>query len=107
MVVELDDLQLECLNGSLGESISLLRLLANRERFLLLARLARGEYDVGQLGRDLAIVQPTLSQQLAVLRRARLVATRRDGKHVYYRTVSGEALALIGTLCAGFVQTAN
>ena len=44
------------------------------------------------------IQQPTLSQQLAVLRREGLVATRRDGKQIFYRISSPAALAVIETL---------
>ena len=46
----------------------------------------------------LGIVQPTLSQQLAVLRREGLVDTRREGKQVYYSVASREALAILHTL---------
>lgn len=74
---------------------AMLKLLANRDRFLLLTHLSHAECEVGQLGNALGIEQPTLSQQLGVLRRAALVETRRSGRHVYYRTTSAEALALV------------
>ena len=47
---------------------------------------------------DLGIRQPTLSQQLAVLRREQLVDTRREGKQIFYRISSPQALAVINTL---------
>jgi len=43
-------------------------------------------------------VQPTLSQQLTVLRNAELVTTRREGKNIFYALGSGPALAVIETL---------
>jgi ArsR family transcriptional regulator len=46
----------------------------------------------------LEIVQPTLSQQLGVLRREGLVDTRRDGRQIYYSISSPQALAIIQTL---------
>ena len=46
----------------------------------------------------LKIVQPTLSQQLGVLRREGLVDTRRDGRQIYYSISSPQALAIIEKL---------
>jgi DNA-binding transcriptional ArsR family regulator len=50
----------------------------------------------------LGIVQPTLSQQLTVLRDEELVATRREGKSIYYKVASPQALAVIATLYAQY-----
>jgi ArsR family transcriptional regulator len=50
----------------------------------------------------LDIAQPTLSQQLTVLRREELVSTRREGKSIYYRLVSPQAMAVISTLYQQF-----
>lgn len=80
----------------------LLKVLANPDRLLLLCQLAEGERNVGELQDALGIVQPTLSQQLGVLRREGLVATRRDGKQVHYRIASPAALAVIHTLYQQF-----
>lgn len=55
-----------------------------------------------RLLKTLGILQPTLSQQLGVLRREALVATRRAGKQVYYRITDPAALALIHTLYRQF-----
>lgn len=41
---------------------------------------------------------PTLSQQLGVLRNEALVSTRREGKWIYYRVASQEALSILETL---------
>lgn len=101
--------RVECLRASLGRSTRLLKLLANDERLLLLTQLAQAECDVGELGSALGIGQPTLSQQLAVLRRAGAVGTRRVGKHIYYHTTSADALALIEaveSLCCAQVSVA-
>ena len=48
----------------------------------------------------LAIRQPTLSQQLGILRQENLVEARRDGKQMYYRITSEDALAILQTLCS-------
>lgn len=76
----------------------LLKVLGNPDRLLLLCQLVAGELNVGELEERLQIVQPTLSQQLGVLRREGLVDTRRDGRQIYYSISSPEALAVIQTL---------
>lgn len=86
------------LRSSADQAHQLLKALANRDRLLLLCQLVDGERNVGELEELLGIVQPTLSQQLAVLRREGLVDTRREGKQVYYSVASREALAILHTL---------
>ena len=97
-------LDLARLRAKAGAASQLLKVLANPERLLLLCQLAEGERSVGQLQAALGIVQPTLSQQLGVLRREGLVATRRDGKQIHYRIASPAVLALIHTLYPQFCQ---
>lgn len=82
----------------------MLKALANPDRLLLLCQLSQGERNVTELEQLLGIQQPTLSQQLAVLRREGLVATRREGKQIYYRISSSEALAVITTLYQLFCE---
>lgn len=90
------------LRDNAGAASQLLKILANPDRLLLLCQLADGERNVGELQETLGIVQPTLSQQLGVLRREGLVATRRDGKQIYYRITDPAALAVIHTLYRQF-----
>lgn len=76
----------------------LLGCMANPDRLMLLCMLVDGEKNVSEL-RDLtSIEQPTLSQQLTVLRTEGLVQTRKQGKYVYYRLASEEVLRLMTTL---------
>lgn len=77
---------------------SLLKTLGNPDRLLLLCQLTQGEFCVSELERTLGIQQPTLSQQLSVLREEGMVSTRRDGKQIYYTIASKEAAAVMGVL---------
>lgn len=77
-----------------------LRALANEDRLLLLCQLSQGEKSVSELEALLDIRQPTLSQQLGVLRTEGLVQTRRDGKRIYYSVADMNVLALLKTLYA-------
>ncbi len=82
-----------------------LKALANPNRLLILCLLRDGEYAVSELEDRLDLRQPTLSQQLARLREDELVATRRDGKQIYYSLASDEVRRTIALLddmfCAG------
>lgn len=100
----IDAPNLEQLRANADAAHQLLKILANSDRLMLLCHLSQGEYSVGALETQLGIQQPTLSQQLAVLRREGCVETRRDGKQVYYRISSPEALAIIQTLYELFCE---
>ncbi|PMR73177.1 ArsR/SmtB family transcription factor [Billgrantia endophytica] len=85
----------------------LLRALAHEDRLLLLCQLSQEELCVSDLEARLGIHQPSLSQQLGVLRKQGLVATRREGKHIFYRIADGKALALLQVLYTQFCTQAE
>ena len=91
-------LDLEKMRTSADKACRLMKVLSNPDRMMLLCQLALGEKRVGELEEILGIVQPTLSQQLTVLRDEELVETRREGKSIYYQVKSPKAMAVIGTL---------
>ncbi|MDC8445876.1 MAG: metalloregulator ArsR/SmtB family transcription factor [Nitrosomonas sp.] len=84
--------------ASASQACALLKTLANEDRLLILCQLSQGARNVGELETLLNIRQPTLSQQLTVLREEGLVATERKGKYVYYSLSSTEAMRVIQTL---------
>jgi DNA-binding transcriptional ArsR family regulator len=53
-------------------------------RLMILSLLLQGEKSVSEIDMATGIGQPGLSQQLAELRRAELVTTRRQAKQVFY-----------------------
>lgn len=63
----------------------LLRALAHPVRLELLRALVEGERSVGDIEAATGVGQPGLSQQLAILRKAGLVETRREAKQIFYR----------------------
>jgi ArsR family transcriptional regulator len=93
------------LRSSAKEACGLLSALAHEDRLVLLCHIAHDEHCVSELEELLDIHQPSLSQQLAVLRREGLVQTRREGKRIFYRLKSKEALAIIDSLYAQFCAT--
>lgn len=72
-------------NRELAGSVSdKLKVYAQPQRLMILSCLLRGERNVAEIGDATGIGQPALSQQLAELRRAELVNTRKQAKLVYY-----------------------
>ncbi|CAH2404806.1 ArsR/SmtB family transcription factor [Mesorhizobium escarrei] len=61
------------------------RALSDRTRRAVYERLAAGEMTVSELRSGMTVSQPAVSQHLAVLRGAGLVAERRAGRNAYYR----------------------
>lgn len=80
------------------QAVTVLSALSNSDRLLLLCQLSQGELSVGELEQALDIRQPTLSQQLGVLRSQELVATRRDGKRIFYSVSDAKLLGLLQAL---------
>ena len=80
----------------------LLKTLAHPGRLMLVCTLVEGEASVGALEERLGIHQPSLSQQLNVLRAAGIVETRRAGKQVFYRLTEEKAARLVAALHAIF-----
>lgn len=94
--------QLRAQAANAAAAAALLKSMANADRLLLLCALVEGELSVGELGERSGLQQPSLSQQLAVLRREQLVATRREGKFVHYRIASPAVAALLTVLYQSF-----
>lgn len=90
------------LSGRATEVAGLLKTLANRNRLMIVCTLVEGEYSVGQIEEELGIQQPTLSQQLTILREAGIVATRREAKQIFYRLTEQKAARLVEALHAIF-----
>jgi DNA-binding transcriptional ArsR family regulator len=72
-----------------------LKALAHESRLLILCILAEGEKSVGDLEAILSQRQSTVSQQLARLRLDGLVATRREGKLIYYSLANDDVRAIL------------
>ena len=81
-------------------SIEELKALAHPLRFRIVEVLREVERNVGEIEQASGIGQPKLSQQLGVLRKARLVETRKEAKLVYYR-LDEDRLKQLGLLVGG------
>jgi DNA-binding transcriptional ArsR family regulator len=81
---------------------AMLRALAHPCRLQVLCALAEKEYCVTDLMKRTHMSQSALSQHLARLRQADIVATRRDAQTIYYRVAKTEALDIINVLSQAF-----
>ena len=88
----------DVLRSAAGRAVGALKVLANEDRLLLLCRLSQGEMCVSELEQRLGIRQPTLSQQLGVLRNEGVVSTRREGKNIFYSVADPALLEILALL---------
>ena len=91
-------IDMSAMQAAADAASTLLRTIANENRLLLMCQLSQGEKSVGELEQILGIRQPTLSQQLGILRNKGLVATRREGKQIIYSVSDGRAMQVLVTL---------
>jgi ArsR family transcriptional regulator len=103
----IEQIDLNAMQHAAGQACGLLKVLANPDRLMLLCQLTQGEHCVSELEGVLGIQQPTLSQQLGVLREEQLVSTRREGKQIFYSIASAEAMALLQVLYALYCNQAK
>jgi DNA-binding transcriptional ArsR family regulator len=88
------------MEANAAQAESLLSLLANRHRLMVVCHLTEGEMTVSQMLAVSTLSQSALSQHLAKLREAEMVKTRREGQLIYYSLASEQARKLIETLCS-------
>jgi len=91
-------LDLQAMRAHASEAVGMLKVLGNEDRLMLMCQLSQQELTVGELEQLAGIVQPTLSQQLGILRREGLVITRREGKFIWYQLADVRALQLMQTI---------
>ena len=68
----------------LYDAAEILKVFCDPTRLRIIAALCRSEMCVCDIARLLGMTQSAISHQLRVLKQARLVTTRRDGKTIFY-----------------------
>ncbi|MFW1676232.1 ArsR/SmtB family transcription factor [Pontibacter sp. JAM-7] len=89
---------MEMMRENASKAAKLMRALGNESRLLILCHLDDKELSVTELNRCLELSQSALSQHLAVLRKDRLVKTRRASQTIYYSLEGDTAKRIIHTL---------
>ncbi len=76
-------------------AVEVFAMLADATRVRIVLALGEGERSVGELAATVGKSPAAVSQHLAKLRLARIVATRQEGTHVYYRLQDEHAQQLV------------
>ena len=85
-----------------AHAASVLKLLANEQRLLILCRLTQGEFSVNAMVELCGQSQSSVSQHLGKLREGGLVKTRREATTIYYSLADDGVRQLIDMLCDRF-----
>lgn len=91
-------MNIERMRDAAEAASELLKSLSNSDRLMLTCQLSQGERCVSELHDLLGISQPTLSQQLGVLRECQILSTRREGKNIFYSIKDARALSVINAI---------
>ena len=70
--------------------INIAKALSDENRVRALMMLCKGELCVCQLIEMLSLAPSTVSKHMSILRQARLVESRKDGRWMYYRLANGD-----------------
>jgi len=76
--------------------------LADETRQKILEMLLNGEMRVGDIVDEFSMSQPTISHHLNVLKQFKLVASRKEGKQVFYTINRDNVIDCCGQLVAKF-----
>ena len=86
------------LHDMAANACELLKAMANEWRLMILCQLAEGEKTVSELQSLLGLSQSALSQHLAILRRERIVRSRKHAQSVSYSLTGKDATKVMESL---------
>ncbi len=90
--------QMAELHDMAANACELLKAMANEWRLMILCQLSEGEKTVSELQGLLGLSQSALSQHLAILRRERIVRSRKHAQSVTYSLAGDEATRVMESL---------
>jgi DNA-binding transcriptional ArsR family regulator len=93
-----DSAKMAELHGMAANACELLKAMANEWRLMILCQLAEGEKTVSELQSMLGLSQSALSQHLAILRREKIVRSRKHAQSVSYSLTGDEAIKVMESL---------
>lgn len=93
-----DSMELSELRDNASHACELLKAMANEWRLMILCHLSTGEKTVSELQAMLGLSQSALSQHLAILRREKIVRSRKHAQSVSYSLAGDEATKVMESL---------
>lgn len=79
---------------------SFFKAVADPNRVKIMMLLARRELSVSEICAHFKMKQPSISHHLGVLKNARIVESRKEGKEVFYRLNA----CCVSSCCSGFMK---
>ena len=98
-------LELQQLAANAEQAEAFMKILANKNRLMILCSLLNQERSVSELNQTVPLGQSALSQHLAVLREHKLVDTRREAQSIYYSVSDPRVTQIIQKLYEFFCAT--
>ena len=89
----------------LRDFTTITRALADETRVRVLLTLQRGELCVCQIVKFAGLATSTVSKHMSILKQARLVESRKEGRWMYYRLADGSAPAAVQQALAWVSQS--
>ena len=83
------------MQANVARASSLLKAMSNKVRLMIVCQLAEQEMSVGELLEIIPLSQSAMSQHLALLRREKIVKTRREAQSIFYSLSSTEAKVIV------------
>jgi DNA-binding transcriptional ArsR family regulator len=98
-------LDLDQIKANASEAESFLKMIANKNRLMILCSLIDKECSVNELNQSVPITQSALSQHLAALRKAGMVSTRRQAQTIFYSVTDVRVKQIIEKMYEFFCVT--
>ena len=95
------------LHDMASHACELLKAMSNKWRLMILCQLSEGEKTVGELQSLLGVGQSAVSQHLAILRREKIVDSRKEAQSIIYSLSGDEAIKVMATLHEVFCANAK
>jgi ArsR family transcriptional regulator, virulence genes transcriptional regulator len=107
LVIPEDFAKMAELHDMASNACELLKAMANEWRLMILCQLSEGEKTVSELQSVLGLSQSALSQHLAILRREKIVRSRKHAQSVSYSLTGDEAIKVMASLHDVFCGAAS
>ncbi|MBS4538132.1 winged helix-turn-helix transcriptional regulator [Clostridium sp. D2Q-11] len=83
--------------------VDILKALADETRLDILKLLGNKEMNVNEIAQNSRVSRPTISHHLQIMRRARIVEARKEGKETFY-SVNNYVLTSLAQSILGFIS---
>jgi DNA-binding transcriptional ArsR family regulator len=97
--------KLAMIHENAGEASDLLKVMAHKDRMVVLCLLSEGEMGVAELREHTQLSQSAFSQHLSVLRKNELVKVRKESQLVFYSLADERVNILLKAMQQAFCPT--